>query len=553
MERFPVRRNTILLAATLTSLSGMVQLAVAVGTVTLVLVTDIEGILGLGPAIFLTAGALAALPAGRLMDRYGRVPVLAGGCLAGIAGCLTTSLGCALDTATLVIPGFALVGIAQGTILLARAAAADMYPPERRARGISYVLFGALFGAALGPLVFRPLFAGKELDTDALVVPWIAAAGIMVVGLVLVLCVRPDPRTIAQQMHFDAGGSGFEEAAPLSEILRRPGVLTALVAAVASFAGMVSVMNLAGYLVIDHGHHQSDVFTVISLHIVGMYALVLVIGQLVDSRRAPAVPGRGPAPDGLVHARARLVRERLLDVGLALPARARLEHLLRRRGRRPRRPGLDRRAREADRPHRSALELHRCCPRAARRRRLQRVRRRGAGARRDGLRGPARGLDSATIRRRRTRCAPSFCEMKTYSAKPGEIARDWYVVDAEGKTLGRLATQIADTLRGKNKPTYTPHVDTGDFVIVVNAEKIAVTGQKLDQKMYHRHSGYPGGLRSRTLREQLERRPTEVLRKAVKGMLPRNRLARRQITKLKIYAGPVHPHEAQAPKTLEVS
>ena len=293
MERFPVRRNTILLAATLTSLSGMVQLAVAVGTVTLVLVTGIEGILGLGPAIFLTAGALAALPAGRLMDRYGRVPVLAAGCVAGIAGCLTTSLGCGLDTAALVIPGFALVGIAQGTILLARAAAADMYPPERRARGISYVLFGALFGAALGPLVFRPLFAGKELDTDALVVPWIAAAAIMVVGLVLVLCVRPDPRTIARQLHFDAGGSDIEEAAPLSEILRRPGVLTALVAAVASFAGMVSVMNLAGYLVIDHGHHQSDVFTVISLHIVGMYALVLVVGQLVDAvgRRPCQVAG----------------------------------------------------------------------------------------------------------------------------------------------------------------------------------------------------------------------------------------------------------------------
>src|SRR5829696_3369834 len=293
MEQFPIRRNTILLAATLTSLSGMVQLAVAVGTVTLVLVTNIEGILGLGPAIFLTAGALAALPAGRLMDRYGRVPVLAGGCLSGIAGCLTTSLGCALDTAALVIPGFALVGIAQGTILLARAAAADMYPPARRARGISYVLFGALFGAALGPLVFRPLFAGKDLDIDALVVPWIAAAAIMVVGLVLVLCVRPDPRTIAQRLHFDAGGSGFEEAAPLSEILRRPGVLTALVAAVASFAGMVSVMNLAGYLVIDHGHHQSDVFTVISLHIVGMYALVLVIGQVVDAvgRRPCQVAG----------------------------------------------------------------------------------------------------------------------------------------------------------------------------------------------------------------------------------------------------------------------
>jgi large subunit ribosomal protein L13 len=141
--------------------------------------------------------------------------------------------------------------------------------------------------------------------------------------------------------------------------------------------------------------------------------------------------------------------------------------------------------------------------------------------------------------------------MKTYSAKPGEITREWYLVDAEGKTLGRLATQIADTLRGKRKPQFTPHVDTGDFVIVVNAEKIHVTGNKLDQKRYYRHSGYPGGLRSRTLREQLERRPTEVLRVAVKGMLPKNRLARQQITKLKIYAGPEHPHEAQNPKPLE--
>jgi large subunit ribosomal protein L13 len=141
--------------------------------------------------------------------------------------------------------------------------------------------------------------------------------------------------------------------------------------------------------------------------------------------------------------------------------------------------------------------------------------------------------------------------MKTYSAKPGEVTREWYLVDAEGKTLGRLATQIADTLRGKRKPQYTPHVDTGDFVIVVNAEKIQVTGNKLDQKRYYRHSGYPGGLRSRTLREQLDRRPTEVIRVAVKGMLPKNRLARQQITKLKIYAGPEHPHEAQNPKPLE--
>jgi large subunit ribosomal protein L13 len=142
--------------------------------------------------------------------------------------------------------------------------------------------------------------------------------------------------------------------------------------------------------------------------------------------------------------------------------------------------------------------------------------------------------------------------MKTWNAKPGVVERRWYVVDAEGQTLGRLATQIADTLRGKRKPEYTPHVDTGDFVVVVNAEKIAVTGQKLDQKMYYRHSGYPGGLRQRTLREQLDRRPTEVIRKAVKGMLPRNRLGRAQLGKLKVYAGPDHPHTAQSPEPLEV-
>ncbi len=140
--------------------------------------------------------------------------------------------------------------------------------------------------------------------------------------------------------------------------------------------------------------------------------------------------------------------------------------------------------------------------------------------------------------------------MKTWNAKAEDVERRWYVVDAEGQTLGRLATRIADTLRGKRKPEYTPHVDSGDFVVVVNAEKIAVTGKKLDEKLYYRHSGYPGGLRSRTLREELDRRPAEVVRTAVKGMLPRNRLARRQITKLKVYAGPEHPHEAQRPEVL---
>ena len=142
--------------------------------------------------------------------------------------------------------------------------------------------------------------------------------------------------------------------------------------------------------------------------------------------------------------------------------------------------------------------------------------------------------------------------MKTYVAKPSTRERNWLLVDANGQTLGRLATQIADALRWKTKPEYTPHVDTGDFVIVVNAEKISVTGAKRTEKLYHRHSGYPGGLRSRTLGQMLERRPEEVIRLAVKGMLPRNRLARRQLTKLKVYAGPDHPHVAQKPQPLEI-
>ncbi len=137
-------------------------------------------------------------------------------------------------------------------------------------------------------------------------------------------------------------------------------------------------------------------------------------------------------------------------------------------------------------------------------------------------------------------------------ATPESRERNWLVVDASGKTLGRLATQIADALRGKRKPEYTPHIDTGDFVIVVNAEKIAVTGNKREAKRYYRHSGYPGGLRHRSLDEMLRRRPEEVLRLAVKGMLPRNRLGRAQLRKLKVYAGPDHPHAAQRPEPLEV-
>jgi len=140
--------------------------------------------------------------------------------------------------------------------------------------------------------------------------------------------------------------------------------------------------------------------------------------------------------------------------------------------------------------------------------------------------------------------------VRTFTAKTAEIKRQWYVVDAQGQTLGRLASKIAPILKGKHKPTYTPHLDCGDFVVVVNVDKVRVTGRKLDQKFYYRHSQYPGGLRSINLRDQLAQHPDRVLLVAVKGMLPKNKLGRQMIKKLKLYAGETHPHQAQQPKSL---
>lgn len=142
--------------------------------------------------------------------------------------------------------------------------------------------------------------------------------------------------------------------------------------------------------------------------------------------------------------------------------------------------------------------------------------------------------------------------MKSYMARPQEVERKWYVIDAEGRTLGRLATEIARLLRGKTKPQYTPHVDTGDFVVVVNADRVNVTGRKAEQKLYRRHTGYPGGLKEVSYERMMDRKPTEIVRKAVYGMMPKTRLARQQFKKLKIYAGPEHLHEAQSPEPYEV-
>jgi MFS family permease len=213
--------------------------------------------------------------------------VLAGGFCAGAAGCALAAAGVRAGSAPVVLAGLVAVGAASGTALLARTAAGDMYPPARRARGIGFVLFGAVFGAILGPLVFSPLLAGRDFDGDALAPLWLAAGAFMLVGLALVLAVRPDPRQIAAEL---ARAGAREDpdapepaAAPLRELLGRPGVIPALLAAQASFAVMVGVMTLTGAVVVDHFHHAAHhVFPIIGAHVVGMYALVIVVGDLID-------------------------------------------------------------------------------------------------------------------------------------------------------------------------------------------------------------------------------------------------------------------------------
>ena len=286
-----VRRNTVLLAATMAVNSAVLQLVAAVSSLTFVLVTGVRGLLGLGPAIFLTASALTSLPAGRMMDRFGRKPVMSAGFVIGSAGCALTALATRIDSTVAVIAGFGLIGVASAVSLLIRTAAGDMYPPARRARGISYVLFGSVFGAILGPTVFGPMFAGKDVEAHALTVPWLAAGGISLVALAIVQFVRPDPKKIAEMIGAHNETATAEPPARLREIVRRPGVIPAMLAAFASFGVMVSVMNLSGYVVVEHHHHsQSSVFPIIGAHVFGMYALVLVIGALIDRiGRTPAL------------------------------------------------------------------------------------------------------------------------------------------------------------------------------------------------------------------------------------------------------------------------
>ena len=282
MPELNIRRNTALLAATLAINSCLFQLAAAVNSLTFVLITGVRGLLGLGPAIFLASSGLAALPAGRAMDRYGRRPVIVVGFFLAAIGCGLIALATRTESPLQLIAGMCLTGAAGGVALLIRTAAGDMYPPERRARGIAYVVFGSVFGAILGPAVFSPLFAGKHVEADALTVPWLAAGALALLAAGVAMLVRPDPKQIAEALAPPSTGPP-EPAAPLSEILRRPGVIPAMLAALASFSVMVSVMNLTGYVVVEHQHHtQQDVFPIIGAHVLGMYALVLFIGPLID-------------------------------------------------------------------------------------------------------------------------------------------------------------------------------------------------------------------------------------------------------------------------------
>jgi len=276
----PVKRNAFLLAGGLVCNSGMFQLAAALSSLTLVAVTGVTGILGLGPAIFLASGAIAVGPAGRLMDRVGRMPVIRGGFAVGAIGCGVVAAGCAASSAVLVAVGLSVLGGAGAVIQLTRAAAAEMFPPERRARGMSLVLFGAVSGAVWGPVVFGPLFAHRSIDAHGLVGPWLVGIPFMVVGFAIMQFVRPDPKEIAAS--YPEERTEPATAVPLREILRRPGVPAAVLAVVASFAVMASVMNLAGYVAVGRGHHQGDVFTMISVHILGMYGLILIVGGIVD-------------------------------------------------------------------------------------------------------------------------------------------------------------------------------------------------------------------------------------------------------------------------------
>ncbi|MFN2602753.1 MAG: MFS transporter [Gemmatimonadaceae bacterium] len=277
--------------------SATLQLMSAVSALTFALVTGFTSLLGLGPALSLISSALTSFPAGRLMDRIGRVPVIAAGFAVGTLGAVLTSLGAYRQSGWIAIAGFILIGAAGATGSLIRAAASDMYPASRRARGISYVMVGAVAGAILGPLVFEPIFRGRELSAPSLALPWLAGGGLLLIALIIVINVRPDPKRIAEIIEAETGQTPMRSgtsSTPLSELLRRPGVVPAIIVGVTSYAVMTSVMNLTGYVIVQHRHHpQHVIFPIIGAHVLGMYLLMPVVGSIVDRVGRPRALAAG--------------------------------------------------------------------------------------------------------------------------------------------------------------------------------------------------------------------------------------------------------------------
>lgn len=278
--------NTVLLSGAMTPLYAMAQLVLAMAAITFAAISGSKALAGIGPAIYIFASSFSAMAGGKIMDRIGRLPVLMTGFGIGALGALVTALGVGRFSLFWLIIGFVLFGFAMGIGSLARVAAADMYQPEKRAWSIALVMFGAVFGAILGPLVFSPLY--KNIGATLPLTPWYMAAGFMLLGLLLIALVRPDPQRIAEMIlpkksHLVGGMA----AAPLGEILHRPGVITALLVIFISNAVMTSLMSMTGFLMIQQGYSQQNIFPVFTVHMLGMFALMLPVGKFIEKVGRP--------------------------------------------------------------------------------------------------------------------------------------------------------------------------------------------------------------------------------------------------------------------------
>jgi MFS family permease len=278
-----VRRNTLVLAVCMTLTWAVVQLMAALAAITLTTLTGHKAFAGFAPATFLAAWAVSTLVVGRYMDAHGRAAGLRLGFLAGAVGCVGVFFAVRGQTTAGFLPALALVGGGAGAVNLARAGAVDMYPPERRGRGISYVLVGAAFGAILGPVAFTPLLAGRAHDVSTLSVPWVPAAAVMLLGAALTFAIRVDPMEIARLLRAeDVNVSPPPPFRSLATMLRLPVVRAALVAAVLAQGVMSTMMSIVGVAMVEHGHDLAAVEVAMSGHFLGMFGLVLAVGHLVD-------------------------------------------------------------------------------------------------------------------------------------------------------------------------------------------------------------------------------------------------------------------------------